>query len=67
MCFSSLYWYATVDCLMINICFNPKLQNYIIMCLIMSSMWAFVAVSIYINIFLNMIHFTTFGTHKISL
>ena len=45
------------------------LQNYIIMCLIMSSMWAFVAVSIYIyiNIFLNMIHFTTFGMHKISL
>ena len=37
------------------------------MCLIMSSMWAFVAVSIYINIFLIMIHFTTFGMHKISL
>ena len=52
---------------MINICFNPKLENYIIMCLIMSSMWAFVAVSIYINVFLNMIHFTTFGMHKISL
>ena len=33
----------------------------------MSSMWAFVAVSIHINIFLNMIHFTTFGMHKISL
>ena len=37
------------------------------MCLIMSSMWAFVAVSIYINTFLNMTHFTTFSMHKISL